>query len=95
MIGISLQVVRLLVFNMPAGIYAAKVSRNRQSLSAPATSLLYSTKFRTFISAVSLAYLAIPIHCVYRIDEKPGGWQNHISRNEVDFMILDGLYDTL
>jgi hypothetical protein len=41
---------------------------------------------------MSGAYLFILIRCIYRIGEMAGGWKNKISRNQTDFMVLDGLY---
>jgi len=91
LVGICFQVFTLLIFGVMAGLYAHNVSRDRHALGPAALSLLRSRQLRKFVFAMSLAYLVILIRCVYRIGEVSGGWKNSISRNQVGFMILDGL----
>lgn len=47
-------------------------------------------KVKTFIYAISLAYVAIIIRCVYRIPEMQMGWGSTLMQNETTFLILDG-----
>jgi hypothetical protein len=82
-VGICLQAFTLLAFGVLAGFYAYSISRARLAG--------LSRRFRTFLSAMLLAYLVLLIRCLYRIAERSGGWKNHVSRNEVDFMIADAL----
>jgi RTA1 like protein len=92
MTGICLQVVTLLIFGFLAGLYARNVYNSRSSLPARAYETIQNSSFRTFVYAMSAAYLFILIRCIYRIGEMAGGWKNKISRNQTDFMVLDGLY---
>ncbi len=91
LVGICLQALTLLVFGVMAGLYARAVFRNRRTLEPAATKLLRSRQFRKFVLAMSLAYLVLLIRSLYRIGAYSGGWKNSISRDQVSFMILDGL----
>ncbi|KAJ4145862.1 hypothetical protein LMH87_004694 [Akanthomyces muscarius] len=91
LVGICLQALTLLVFGVMAGLYARAVFRNRRTLEPAAAKLLRSRQFRKFVLAMSLAYLVLLIRSLYRIGAYSGGWKNSISRDQVSFMILDGL----
>ncbi|SPO01499.1 related to phospholipid-translocating ATPase [Cephalotrichum gorgonifer] len=47
-------------------------------------------KVQTFIYAITAAYIAVIIRCVYRIPEQQKGWGNDLMQNETLFLILDG-----
>ncbi|CZT50930.1 related to phospholipid-translocating ATPase [Rhynchosporium secalis] len=46
--------------------------------------------FQFYMSSFIIAFLAILTRCIYRIPEMAGGWKNHLMRDEIGFMILDG-----
>ena len=89
--GIVFQVVTLLVFLGLAIEYFVRLSANRRSMSEGATQLLHSNRFRVFLAAVSAAFLAIFIRCIYRIAEMADGWANPIMRSEPEFIVFDGV----
>lgn len=89
--GIIFQVVVLAVFALLVLEYAIRTYRRRNELSPAALSLWASTKFRLFCGALITAYVGILIRCIYRIPELLGGWANELMRNEVDFIILEGI----
>ncbi|ROT38266.1 RTA1-domain-containing protein [Sodiomyces alkalinus F11] len=47
-------------------------------------------KVEMFIYAVSVAYLAIIVRCIYRIPEMSNGWGSELMQNETTFLVLDG-----
>ena len=89
--GICLQVVSLLVFAFFCAEYFLRVQRNRSNLNQGTAALRASPKFRMFLGALLVAFLALFVRCVYRIPELSGGWANKIMRNERDFIVLDGV----
>ena len=89
--GIVFQVVTLLAFLGLATEYFVRLSANRASMSESATHLIHSNKFRSFLAAVSVAFLTIFVRCLYRIAEMAGGWANPIMRNETEFLVFDGV----
>lgn len=48
-------------------------------------------KVKLFGWMVSLAYFTVLIRCIYRVPEMAGGWGNALMRNEVEFIVLDGM----
>lgn len=89
--GIVWQVVSLLAFGYFLCEYTFRTWRRQSELSLHATTLICSTKFRLFIGAVIIAYLTIFVRCVYRIPELTGGWGSPLMRNEVEFIVLEGV----
>lgn len=61
------------------------------SMSAESVELLHSKDFKIFASGLFLASLAIYTRCVYRIAELAGSWANPIMRDEISFIVLDGM----
>ncbi|OLN86956.1 Uncharacterized protein C17G6.02c 2 [Colletotrichum chlorophyti] len=47
-------------------------------------------RLRIFMWAITIAYVAIIIRCIYRVPEMAGGWGSDLMQNEVTFLILDG-----
>ncbi|KAF6827379.1 hypothetical protein CMUS01_09033 [Colletotrichum musicola] len=47
-------------------------------------------KLKIFIIAITVAYVAIVIRCIYRVPEMAGGWGNDLQKDEVTFLVLDG-----
>ncbi len=91
MAGIVFQVVTFMVFGILASLYAKSAYQNRKSFSRSTVALLSSTGFMAFIFALSAAYTAIFIRCVYRIAEMARGWSNPIMQNQTEFIVLDGV----
>lgn len=89
--GVIFQVVVLAFFGYFLVEYAIRTHRRRDQLSAESMALFDSTPFRCFMSAVGIAYLGIFIRCVYRIPELTGGWRSELMRNEVEFIVLEGV----
>lgn len=48
-------------------------------------------QFQIYCTAIAFAYSTILIRCIYRIPEMAGGWGNPRMREEVAFLVLDGL----
>jgi hypothetical protein len=89
--GVIWQVVCLAFFGYFLVEYGIRTRRHQNQLSLHATTLLRSTKFRLFMGSIVLAYLSIFIRCVYRIPELTGGWGSPLMRNEVEFIVLEGV----
>ncbi|KAJ6789188.1 hypothetical protein PWT90_05909 [Aphanocladium album] len=91
--GVVLQVLVLGAFGAMGTDYLVRVSRFMRLPEAQDTDgikVWHDGRFRTFTAAVSVAYLAIFIRCIYRIAGMAGGWGNHIMQDEPSFLILDG-----
>ncbi|KIX02828.1 uncharacterized protein Z518_08771 [Rhinocladiella mackenziei CBS 650.93] len=93
MAGISWQVVSLFFFALTVSWYIYKrwTALRSHPLSAEAAATIQNTKFRLFAFGVVTAWLTIFIRCVYRIIEMAGGWGNDIMRDEVGFIVLEGV----
>jgi hypothetical protein len=91
MAGLSFQVFTLAVFALLAAEYAVRVYRHRNELNSDTYQLRKSKRFRGFLVAIIVAYLAIQIRCTYRIAEMAGGWGNTIMRDETLFIALDSV----
>lgn len=89
--GVIFQVVILSFFGYFLVEYAIRTNRRRDQLSAESVKLFKSTQFRCFMFAIGIAFLGIFIRCVYRIPELTGGWRSELMRNEVDFIVLEGV----
>ncbi|GKU08654.1 unnamed protein product, partial [Fusarium langsethiae] len=93
MAGIAFQVVTLTIFALLALLFT--VRRLQAASSFPLTGntlqIWQSSKFRCFICGVFVAFLTIYIRCVYRIAEMQGGWGSKLMKEEVPFIILEGL----
>lgn len=89
--GVVFQVVALAVFGYFLAEYTLRTYRRRDRLSAESMELYHNTKFRCYMGAVMLAYLTIFTRCVYRIPELTGGWRSELMREEMEFIILEGV----
>lgn len=72
--GLATQVFTLVAFGVLAGDYALAVYRNRANLNAATAELRQSMRFKLFLAALWIAYLAILIRCCYRLAELAKGW---------------------
>ncbi|GAB1316898.1 Parasitic phase-specific protein PSP-1 [Madurella fahalii] len=94
MAGIVLQVIVLGAFGVLVGDYLFRAARyfgtgNVTGEYQEGARLWADRKFRAFVYAMGLAYVALMIRCVYRIAEMAGGWGNHIMQDEPSFMALE------
>jgi hypothetical protein len=90
--GISWQVAVLFFFGVMTADYVFRRARATKTapLTTSAQSVADDRKFRAFAVAITTAYSAIFIRCIYRIAEFAGGWQNPIMQNEGLFIALEG-----
>ncbi|KAM5349809.1 hypothetical protein ACJ41O_006314 [Fusarium nematophilum] len=93
MAGVSFQVATLTVFAALTGLFLVRRVRARSQypIAGSALETWNSTKFRWFISGLLVAFVAIFTRCVYRIAEMEGGWGNSLMRDEITFILLEGL----
>ena len=91
MAGIVWQVFTLLVFGVLVGDYYVRLRSRRGEMGTTATTIIKDMKFRLFLGALLLAYVAIFTRCCYRIAEMAKGWKNPIMQNQTDFIVLDGV----
>jgi hypothetical protein len=93
--GIVWQVATLLAFAGLVIDYFLRTRRAWNDVTPEAKVLFEQRKFRGFLAAVAVAFLAVFLRCVYRIAEMVGGWANPIMRDEIGFDIMEGLYGIL
>jgi len=89
--GVVFQVVILLFFGYFLVEYTVRTYRRRDQLSASAMTLFQKTSFRLFMGAVIVAYVGVFIRCIYRVPELALGWMSELMRNEVEFIVLEGV----
>ncbi|KAF2193908.1 sphingoid long-chain base transporter RSB1 [Zopfia rhizophila CBS 207.26] len=89
--GVIFQVVVLVFFGYFLGEYTLRTYRHRDELSSDSLKLFHSTPFRLFIGAIVTAYIGVLARCAYRIPELTDGWRSEIMRNEVEFIVLEGV----
>ncbi|PGH09679.1 hypothetical protein AJ80_07630 [Polytolypa hystricis UAMH7299] len=89
--GVIFQVVVLVFFSYFLIEYFVRVFRHRDELSPSTLATLDSPRFRWFLGGIVLAFLGIFIRCAYRIPELVSGWGSDLMRNELDFIILEGV----
>jgi len=98
--GIAFQVATMAVCGLFVVVYMLRYRKARGSpVQAEGEKSQYANirentgekkKLLVFCAAVSLAYIAILIRCIYRLPEMAGGWGNPLMQNETEFLILDG-----
>lgn len=91
MAGLAFQVFTLAVFAVLSAEYFFRVSKHKEELNPATYSLRASKKFKGFLCALAIAYVAIMTRCIYRVAEMAGGWGNSIMRDETAFLALDSL----
>jgi len=89
--GIIFQVIVLIVFGYLLLEYFTRVFQHRKELGHTALATLESHHFRWFIGAIVVAFLGIFIRCAYRIPELLKGWGSPLMREELPFIILEGV----
>ncbi|KAJ4017687.1 hypothetical protein NW752_001596 [Fusarium irregulare] len=93
MAGIAFQVVTLSVFVILATTFCVRRTLGAKTfpLAGNALQTWQSARFRWFIAGLSTAFLAIYIRCVYRIAEMRGGWGNEMMKEQIPFIVLEGV----
>jgi len=89
--GLVFQVFTLTVFAIAIGDYALRSFKVRGQLSQQYEEVKHSIKFKGFLIALGVSFTAIYIRCVYRIVELSSGWGSALQKNEVLFIILEGV----
>lgn len=88
--GVSFQVLTLLVFLLVVSEIYINIQRSSESEKNPHTlSLRKSFKFKGFLCAWSISFIAIFWRCSYRIAEMAKGWGNPIMQVEWTFIAFD------
>lgn len=93
--GLAIQVAVMGICVLLASDFAFNVRKGRVVSKRPQETtheVETSTKaFRSYLSFTCLAFLTIFIRSVYRVPEFASGWGSGLMRNELDFMLLDGM----
>ncbi|KAM0244319.1 hypothetical protein ACHAP5_006335 [Fusarium lateritium] len=93
MAGVAFQVATLSIFALLALLFTVRRVRAMESvpLTGDALHIWQSSKFRWFICGLCTAFLTIYIRCAYRIAEMKDGWDSELMKEEVPFILLEGL----
>lgn len=89
--GIIFQVATFTFLYVLVSWFVLKLVRNKSSLSPEAAAILGGRDFKIFAYGMLIASIAIYVRCVYRIAELAGGWANEIMRDEIGYIVLDGV----
>jgi hypothetical protein len=89
--GIVFQVATFTFLYGLSAWFILNLMRNRSTLTSEAVAILHGRDFKIFAYGMLIASIAIYVRCVYRIAELAGGWANDIMRDEVGYIILDGV----
>lgn len=90
--GIVWQVVTLIVFGSLVVDYSVRTRCAWDRVHPRAKMLATKASFTFFTAGVAVAFWTIFCRCVYRIAEMSLGWANSIMRDQVGFVIGEGLY---
>ncbi|KAG4440929.1 hypothetical protein IFR05_003558 [Cadophora sp. M221] len=89
--GIVWQVATLIAFATLVIDYVFRTRFAWEAVDPEAKALLAQKKFKGFVWAVVIAFVTVFFRCVYRIAEMVGGWANPIMRDEISFIIMEGV----
>ncbi|EED16677.1 conserved hypothetical protein [Talaromyces stipitatus ATCC 10500] len=87
--GLIFQIVTLVLFAVLCLEFSWRVHRSPHMKNVQFRSLRDSRRFRGFLLAAVATFVLIFVRCVYRVVELAGGWNNHLQREEVPFIILE------
>ncbi|KAF2430915.1 RTA1 like protein, partial [Tothia fuscella] len=87
--GLAWQVFTLVLFGALSAEYVYQIRRHVHELNPQTHDMRQSKRFKFFVGAVALAYIAILMRCVYRVAEMAGGWGNEIMQDEAMMLGLD------
>ncbi|KFY61754.1 hypothetical protein V496_04912 [Pseudogymnoascus sp. VKM F-4515 (FW-2607)] len=90
--GVSFQAATMVVCGLLSLDFVYNLYRHRgeRKETVQNTSSRSAKAFQFYLVCFVVAFVAILTRCIYRIPEMAGGWKNHLMRDEVGFMILDG-----
>jgi hypothetical protein len=89
--GVIFQVITMLVFVTLVIDYSIRTLRSWDQVPIEARSLSTQLSTRIFLAAMSIAILTVFLRCIYRIAEMVGGWANPIMRDEIGFVVMEGM----
>lgn len=91
--GVSWQVATLVLFCLAGLDFAIRRYRalSNAPLSAKAEATKQDPKFGAFMAAYLIAFVTLLTRCVYRIVEMQSGWGSSVMRNQILFIILEGV----
>lgn len=87
--GLSFQVFSLVLFATATADYYFLVRKNYRNGAPPPKGA--HPRIKWFFVALALAYTCIMIRCVYRVIELSDGWNSALMKDEVLFVILEGM----
>ncbi|KAG0647624.1 Efflux pump [Hyphodiscus hymeniophilus] len=89
--GIVFQVATFTFLYILTAMFIFKLRRGLPSLTAEASTVLFSRDLKIFATAIFVSSLAVYVRCVYRIAELAQGWANEIMRDQTGYIVLDGV----
>jgi hypothetical protein len=87
--GLAFQVFTLAVFAILCLAFMIRASKFPERLNPTYENFRAGSQFNGFLVAVFVTFIAIFTRCVYRVVELGGGWNNHLQREEIPFIILE------
>jgi hypothetical protein len=93
-IMLSCIVFQVATFTLLYGLVASfifNLRHNKSTLTQEGVETLRSRNFKIFATGIVVGSLAVYVRCVYRISELATGWANQIMRDEISFIVLDGV----
>lgn len=89
--GIVFQVATSTALYGLAARFIFNLKRNRDTMTPDAITILHDRNFKIFALGMLTASIFIYVRCVYRIAELAGGWANNIMRDQIGYIVLDGV----
>jgi hypothetical protein len=71
--------------------FILNLKRNKATMTPEESTILHGKDFKIFALGMLVASIFIYIRCVYRIAELAEGWRNSIMRDEIGYIVLDGV----
>lgn len=91
LVGIAVQILTIVIFLALMADYLVRTRRSWHNVPFAATRLLDSPRFKLFVAAMVVAYVAISTRCVYRMVQLCRGFPSKLMQNEVAFALLESL----
>ncbi|CAG8891445.1 unnamed protein product [Penicillium nalgiovense] len=90
--GIAFQVATMSVCGLLASdFFIASRKHLREGFQGEAATEKPQQRIWLVLVAEIGAYTTVLIRCIYRLPEMAGGWGNKLMRNEMEFLVLDGM----
>lgn len=90
MAGLSFQVFSLVLFATATVDYYFLVRKNYRNGAPPPKGA--HPRIKWFFLALTFAYTCIMIRCIYRVIELSDGWNSALMKDEVLYVILEGMW---